>query len=140
MTNDTQTIYYTLTDEAPSLATCSLLPIVRAFTKSAGIEVKISDVSLAGRVLAAFPDNLSDDQKVVDGLAFLAELTQDPKANIIKLPNISASVPQLKDCIAELQSLGRYTDANRVYADEQAWLASTPGGSQPIVGSQGRTA
>ncbi|MGI9288718.1 MAG: NADP-dependent isocitrate dehydrogenase [Pseudomonadales bacterium] len=106
MTTNTQTIYYTLTDEAPSLATCSLLPIIRVFTAAAGIEVKISDISLAGRVLSAFPDNLTEDQKVADGLAFLGELTQDPNANIIKLPNISAAEPQLKACIAELQSQG----------------------------------
>lgn len=106
MPDKKQTIYYTLTDEAPSLATCSLLPIVRAFTSQAGIDVKISDISLAGRILAAFPDYLNDDQKVTDGLAFLGELTQDPNANIIKLPNISASVPQLNECIAELQSQG----------------------------------
>ena len=106
MTTANQTIYYTLTDEAPSLATCSLLPIVRAFTSAANINVKISDVSLAGRVLSAFPDNLKEDQKVSDGLKFLGELTQDPNANIVKLPNISASIPQLKACIAELQSQG----------------------------------
>lgn len=106
MTTTKQTIYYTLTDEAPSLATCSLLPIVRTFTSAADIEVKISDISLAGRILSAFPENLKEDQKVEDGLAFLGELTQDPNANIIKLPNISASVPQLKACIAELQSQG----------------------------------
>lgn len=106
MTTNKDTIYYTLTDEAPSLATCSLLPIVRAFTSAAGINVKISDISLAGRVLAAFPEQLRDEQKVEDGLAFLGELTQDPNANIIKLPNISASVPQLKGCIKELQSQG----------------------------------
>ena len=106
MSDNASTIYYTLTDEAPSLATCSLLPIVRAFTSSAGIDVKITDISLAGRVLSAFPDRLNEDQRVVDGLAFLGELTQDPVANIIKLPNISASEPQLKDCIAELQAQG----------------------------------
>jgi len=106
MTSKTQTIYYTLTDEAPSLATCSLLPIVRKFTSAAGIEIKLSDISLASRILSLFPENLTDDQKVADGLAFLGELTQDPDANIIKLPNISASIPQLKDCIAELQSQG----------------------------------
>jgi isocitrate dehydrogenase len=103
---DEPTIYYTLTDEAPALATCSLLPIVRRFTKAAGIDVKVTDVSLAGRILSAFTDTLPEDQRVVDGLAFLGELTQDPTANIIKLPNISASVPQLKDCIAELQAQG----------------------------------
>ena len=102
MTSQSSTIYYTLTDEAPSLATCSLLPIVRTFTASANIDVKITDISLAGRILASFPDYLKDEQRVQDGLAFLGELTQDPAANIIKLPNISASVPQLKDCIAEL--------------------------------------
>ncbi|MEH6580022.1 MAG: NADP-dependent isocitrate dehydrogenase [Amphritea sp.] len=106
MTTNKQTIYYTLTDEAPSLATCSLLPIVRAFTAAAGIDVKISDISLASRVLSAFPENLTDDQKVSDGLAFLGKLTQDPNANIVKLPNISASIPQLKACIAELQAQG----------------------------------
>ncbi len=106
MTTPKQTIYYTLTDEAPSLATCSLLPIVRTFTNSADIDVKITDISLAGRILAAFPEKLTEDQQVVDGLAFLGALTQDPSANIIKLPNISASVPQLKACIAELQSQG----------------------------------
>ncbi|SIS69007.1 NADP-dependent isocitrate dehydrogenase [Neptunomonas antarctica] len=106
MTTTKQTIYYTLTDEAPSLATCSLLPIVRTFTAAADIDVKISDVSLAGRILSSFAENLTEDQKVEDGLAFLGELTQDPDANIIKLPNISASIPQLKECIAELQSQG----------------------------------
>ncbi len=106
MTNKEQTIYYTLTDEAPSLATCSLLPIVRTFTSAAGIDVKITDISLASRVLSTFSDCLTEDQKVEDGLAFLGNLTQDPNANIVKLPNISASVPQLNACIAELQSQG----------------------------------
>ena len=106
MTTNSSTIYYTLTDEAPSLATCSLLPIVRTFTSAADIDVKITDISLAGRILAGFSDRLSEDQQVVDGLAFLGDLTQDPDANIIKLPNISASIPQLKDCIAELQGQG----------------------------------
>ncbi|MFT5482749.1 MAG: isocitrate dehydrogenase [Halieaceae bacterium] len=106
MTEHGHTIYYTLTDEAPSLATCSLLPIVRTFTTTAGIDVKITDISLAGRVLSAFPENLTDAQRVSDGLTFLGELTQDPNANIIKLPNISASVPQLNACITELQSQG----------------------------------
>ena len=106
MTSHSSTIYYTLTDEAPSLATCSLLPIVRTFTSAAGIDVKITDISLAGRILSGFPERLTAEQQVVDGLAFLGELTQDPDANIIKLPNISASIPQLKDCIAELQGQG----------------------------------
>ena len=106
MSDTESTIYYTLTDEAPSLATCSLLPVVRTFTAAVGIDVKISDISLAGRILSSFPDYLNEDQQVEDGLAFLGQLTQDPNANIIKLPNISASEPQLKDCIAELQGQG----------------------------------
>ncbi|WP_417224365.1 NADP-dependent isocitrate dehydrogenase [Amphritea sp.] len=106
MTTTNQTIYWTLTDEAPSLATCSLLPIVRTFAKAAGIDVKISDISLASRVLSAFPEKLTEEQKAEDGLKFLGALTQDPHANIIKLPNISASIPQLKACIAELQAQG----------------------------------
>ncbi len=101
-----QTIYYTHTDEAPALATSSLVPIIRTFTAAADIEIKITDISLAARILSAFPEQLTEDQRVEDGLAFLGELTQDPSANIIKLPNISASVPQLKVCIAELQSQG----------------------------------
>ncbi|HBD22991.1 MAG TPA: NADP-dependent isocitrate dehydrogenase, partial [Oceanospirillaceae bacterium] len=106
MTDHNNTIYYTLTDEAPSLATCSLLPIVRAFTNAAGIKVKITDISLAGRILANFSDFLTEEQQIQDGLQFLGELTQDPSANIVKLPNISASVPQLVNCIKELQSQG----------------------------------
>ncbi|MEM8659258.1 MAG: NADP-dependent isocitrate dehydrogenase [Pseudomonadota bacterium] len=106
MSEDTQTIYYTLTDEAPALATCSLLPLVRRFTEAAGVDVDITDISLAGRVLAVFSDQLAPEQQVEDGLQFLGKLTQRPEANIIKLPNISASVPQLKECITELQSQG----------------------------------
>jgi len=106
MTDNTHTIYYTLTDEAPALATYSLLPIVRTFASNAGINVELTDISLAGRILSAFPEKLSEDQRVEDGLAFLGDLTQDPNANIIKLPNISASVPQLKAAIAELQGQG----------------------------------
>ncbi len=106
MTTPTSTIVYTLTDESPALATCSLLPIIRTFTRAAGIEIKTSDISLAGRILAAFPERLSETQRVADGLAELSELTRDPRANIIKLPNISASVPQLRACIAELQGQG----------------------------------
>jgi len=106
MSNDSSKIIYTLTDEAPALATYSLLPIVNTFTAAAGIEVETTDLSLAGRILANFPENLTDDQKVVDGLKELGELTQDPKANIIKLPNVSASIPQLAAAITELQSQG----------------------------------
>ena len=106
MSTDKQIINYTLTDEAPALATSSLVPIISVFCRAAGIDVAITDISLAGRVISAFSDRLPAEQQVEDGLAFLGALTQDPNANIIKLPNISASVPQLKDCIAELQSQG----------------------------------
>ena len=100
------TIFYTVTDEAPALATRSLLPIVRAFAKHAGIAVETRDISLAGRILAAFPDFLNEGQRVGDALAELGALTLRPEANIIKLPNISASIPQLKAAIAELQAKG----------------------------------
>ncbi len=99
-------IIYTFTDEAPALATYSLLPIVEAFAASADIAVETRDISLAGRILASFSDQLGADKAVEDDLAKLAELTNQPDANIIKLPNISASVPQLKAAIAELQALG----------------------------------
>ena len=100
------TIFYTKTDEAPALATYSFLPIVQAFTKHAGINVESRDISLAGRIIATFPDFLSGDQRIGDALAELGALTLKPEANIIKLPNISASIPQLKAAIAELQSKG----------------------------------
>ncbi len=106
MSDKKQKIIYTLTDEAPLLATASLLPIIRTFTAAAGIDVELRDISVAARVLAEFPDFLSDEQKVPNNLAELGALTQDPSANIIKLPNISASVQQLKLCIAELQGKG----------------------------------
>jgi isocitrate dehydrogenase len=99
-------IIYTKTDEAPMLATYSLLPIVQAFTASAGIDVETRDISLAGRILANFPEYLKDDQKIEDALAELGGLATTPEANIIKLPNISASIPQLAGAIAELQSQG----------------------------------
>jgi isocitrate dehydrogenase len=99
-------IIYTLTDEAPALATYSLLPVVQAFTRTAGISVETRDISLAGRVLANFPDELTPAQRRSDDLAELGELAKTPSANIIKLPNISASVPQLQDVIRELQSQG----------------------------------
>ena len=100
------TIFYTQTDEAPALATYSFLPIVQAFTKHAGIRVEPRDISLAGRILAVFSDLLPEAQRVPDALAELGALTLKPEANIIKLPNISASVPQLKAAIAELQAKG----------------------------------
>ena len=100
------TIIYTKTDEAPALATYSLLPIVQAFTKHAGINVETRDISLAGRILSHFPESLTEDQRIGDYLAELGELAGKPEANIIKLPNISASVPQLNEAISELQSQG----------------------------------
>ena len=106
MTTEKTKIIYTKTDEAPALATYSLLPIVNAFTNAAGIEVESKNISLAGRILANFPDHLTDEQKVSDALAELATLTLKPEANIIKLPNISASIPQLKEAIEELQAQG----------------------------------
>ena len=99
-------IIYTKTDEAPALATRSFLPIVKAFTNSSHIEIETKDISLAARILANFPEYLNDDQKVEDALTQLGELAKNPEANIIKLPNISASVPQLKSAITELQTLG----------------------------------
>ncbi len=99
-------IHYTLTDEAPMLATHSFLPIVKAFTKAANIEIAVPDISLAGRILACLSEYLTDDQKIPDALAELGELATKPDTNIIKLPNISASVPQLEGAIAELQKQG----------------------------------
>src|SRR3954470_22940554 len=99
-------VTYTYTDEAPALATHSLLPVIQAFAKPAGVEVELRDISLAGRILAQFPDRLDDDQRVPDALAELGELARTPEANIIKLPNISASVPQLRAAIKELQEQG----------------------------------
>ncbi|WP_299628013.1 NADP-dependent isocitrate dehydrogenase [uncultured Tenacibaculum sp.] len=102
----TAKIMYTKTDEAPALATRSFLPIVKAYTKSSNIEIITKDISLAGRILANFSEYLSEEQRVEDALAFLGELATKPEANIIKLPNISASVPQLKAAVKELQQLG----------------------------------
>ena len=114
------TIIYTKTDEAPALATYSFLPVVQAFSKTAGVNVETRDISLAGRILANFPENLTEEQRVGDALAELGELAKTPEANIIKLPNISASVPQMKAAIAELQAAGYavpdYGDAEDRYA------------------------
>ena len=99
-------IIYTHTDEAPALATYSFLPMIQAFAGAAGVEVETRDISLSGRIISTFPENLEPDQRIADALAELGALTQDPLANIIKLPNISASVPQLKATIAELQGHG----------------------------------
>lgn len=106
MSSSDSQVIYTKTDEAPALATYSFLPIIRAFTKSSGIEVNLRDISLAGRIIANFPDNLAEDQKQGDALAELGELAKTPAANIVKLPNISASIPQLMAAIEELQEQG----------------------------------
>ena len=100
------TIIYTLTDEAPLLATYAFLPVIRTFAEAAGIDVQTSDISVAARILAEFGDYLTEEQRVPDNLAALGELTQSPDTNIIKLPNISASVPQLLAAIKELKAKG----------------------------------
>ncbi len=99
-------IYYTLTDEAPALATQSFLPIVKAFTKTAGIDIETKDISLTARIIAAFSDYIEPGQRLADDLSILGEMAKDPDANIIKLPNISASIPQLKEALKELRSKG----------------------------------
>ncbi|MBT9432555.1 NADP-dependent isocitrate dehydrogenase [Candidatus Sodalis endolongispinus] len=120
----TSKIIYTLTDEAPALATYSLLPIIRAFTQSVGIAVETRDISLAGRILANFPEYLQSDQRLSDHLAELGQLAVTPQANIIKLPNISASLPQLKAAIKELQAQGYavpdYADEPKSDAEKEA--------------------
>ena len=120
-------IIYTFTDEAPALATYSLLPIIEAFAGAADVGVETRDISLAARILAQFPDRMTDEQRVPDALAELGELALTPEANIIKLPNISASVPQLKAAVAELQAQGYdlpdYPDDART-DDEQAVKAA----------------
>ncbi len=102
----TSKIIYTIVDEAPALATYSFLPILQSFTKGSGIEFETKDISLAGRILANFSDHLDANQKQDDALAELGIIANQPDANIIKLPNISASIPQLKEAIKELQSAG----------------------------------
>jgi isocitrate dehydrogenase len=106
MSTEKPTIIYTITDEAPALATYSLLPIIKSFTASSGIDVDTRDISLAGRIIANFPQYLTEEQRIADALSELGELAQTPSANIIKLPNVSASIPQLKAAIGELQAKG----------------------------------
>ena len=124
MSKQNPTIIYTQTDEAPALATYSLLPIIKAFTQAADVDVVTRDISLAARILAAFPEALTEAQRQSDDLAYLGELTKEPDANIIKLPNISASVPQMKAAIQELQADGfnvpRYTSKPKGDAEEAA--------------------
>jgi isocitrate dehydrogenase len=118
------TIIYTHTDEAPLLATYSFLPIIQAYARAAGVNVETRDISLAGRIIASFPETLREDQRIGDALAELGELAKTPEANIIKLPNISASVPQLKEAIAELQAHGcripDYPDSPKTEAEKDA--------------------
>ena len=102
----TSKIIYTITDEAPALATFSLLPIVEAFASAANVDVETRDISLAGRIIAHFPEYLAEDLRIGDSLAELGELAKTPEANIIKLPNISASIPQLQAAIEELKAKG----------------------------------
>src|SRR5262245_35229627 len=117
MTNTSSRIIYTYTDEAPALATYSLLPIIETFARTCDVMVETRDISLAGRIIAVFPERLTKEQQIPDALAELGELAKRPEANIIKLPNISASIPQLKAAIAELQKKG-YALPN--YPDEPA--------------------
>src|ERR1700751_98736 len=105
-------IVYTLTAEPPALATHSLLPVLRAFAAAADIEIEVRDISLAGRILAQFPDRLDEDQQVADALAELGELAEQPEANIVKLPNSTASVPQIKTATEERQGKGSDLPAN----------------------------
>ncbi|EGR4325690.1 NADP-dependent isocitrate dehydrogenase [Vibrio cholerae] len=122
MPTNKPTIIYTITDEAPALATYSLLPIIQSFTASSGINVETRDISLAGRILANFPEHLTEEQRISDALTELGELAKTPEANIIKLPNISASVPQLKAAIKELQdksyALPNYPEEPSSYEEE----------------------
>ncbi|MCG6271556.1 NADP-dependent isocitrate dehydrogenase [Vibrio vulnificus] len=122
MPTEKSTIIYTITDEAPALATYSLLPIIQSFTASSGINVETRDISLAGRIIANFPEHLKEEQRIGDALAELGELAQTPEANIIKLPNISASIPQLKAAIKELQDKGydlpNYPEEPSTYEEE----------------------
>src|SRR6266542_4233183 len=119
----TQKIIWSKIDEAPALATYSLFPIVNAFTKAAGVVVETRDISVAGRIIANFPDYLTESQRMPDYLGELGELTQKPEANIIKLPNVSASIPQLKAAIKELQEKGydvpNYLDSDATPADKE---------------------
>ncbi len=122
MPTEKSTIIYTITDEAPALATYSLLPIIQSFTASSGIDVDTRDISLAGRILANFPEHLTEEQRMGDALAELGDLAKTPEANIIKLPNISASIPQLKAAIKELQAKGfnlpNYPEEPSTYEEE----------------------
>jgi len=136
MTENPSTIIYTFTDEAPALATYSLLPVIQSFAGVAGVQVETRDISLAGRIIATFPERLTDEQRIADALAELGELALTPEANIIKLPNISASVPQMKAAIAELQAKGYDVPG---YPDEPSTPEEvevreyTPGQAQPTV-------
>src|SRR3546814_5873501 len=133
--SETPKILYTLTDEAPWLATQSLLPVVQAYAATAGIAVDTRDISLAARLLSQFPEALREDQRVPDDLAELGELAKTPEANIIKLPNISASVQQLKTAIKELQAQGfplpAYPDEPRDESDRERKPRYAPATRRP---------
>jgi len=149
---ETSQIIYTKIDEAPALATHSLLPILRAFTKGSGIELEAWDISLTGRIIANFPDNLTDEQKIPDYLSMSSVLCDDPKANIIKLPNISASIPQLKAAIKESQerdmtfpttptTLQTTNSANCLNVFRECWVARSTrscGKGTPTAGQPSR--
>ena len=130
------TIIYTHTDEAPLLATYSFLPIIEAYAAKAGVDVETRDISLAGRIIAVFADRLPEDQRIADALAELGELAKTPEANIIKLPNISASVPQLKAAIAELQEQG--FDLPEYPATRRATRRRTPARATTGQGQRGQ--
>src|SRR5215470_19060584 len=123
MTNSKYFIVYTHTDEAPALATYSFLPIIQTFARACGVDVESRDISLAGRIISSFPERLTANQQIPDALAELGKLATRPEANIIKLPNISASMPQLKAAIKELQSKGydvpNYPDSDATPADKE---------------------
>jgi len=136
----TAKIIWTKIDEAPAMATFALLPIVQGYLKGTGVEVETRDISLAGRIIANFPDHLTDAQKIPDNLAWLGELAQTPEANIIKLPNISATVPQLQAAVKELQSKGYkipdYPEEAKTEEEKalQARFAKVPGSAvNPVL-------
>ena len=129
-------IYYTLTDEAPMLATYSFLPIVKAFSRFADIDIEIPDISLSGRILANFPEYLTDSQKVPDALSELGELAGKPEANIIKLPNVSASVPQLEDAIADRLEAALVELGGQVFVTPSAALSDA---GAPVRSTAGRS-
>ena len=134
-------LIWTKTDEAPALASYALLPILRAYFKGTGVEIETADISLAGRIIANFPECLRNDQKIPDELTRLGKLAQTPEANIIKLPNISASIPQLREAIAELRGKGyNIPDYPEAAVDGRGACAPGPLCRGPGLGSEPRIA